>query len=256
MQARWGIAIAALGVLAFSVAALAEVVIQNGKVYPEIPGDPDFRVDEKNPVKNAKATLVRHDEGVSITIDTRDLEPGAYTMWVRVFNAPELCTGGEIRRSFCSRGDDQTPVSDPCVPDGTGLSTCAVFWIGAVIVGPDGEAHVNADIALNDTPGFIILGADVVGTTREGIVDPFGAEFHFVLRSHGPAMVPEGPVFMFPAHPGPPLPTPEEDKDQLLVLGRQLTRVLGACNPFEDPPESGAICFDAQLAIFPPPSRF
>ncbi len=255
MKTGWGIAIAALGVLAFSVAAAAEVVIQQGKVYPEIPGDPDFRVDEKNPVKNAKATLIRRDDGVSITIDTRDLEPGAYTVWVRVFNAPELCTGGEIKHSFCSRGDDIAAVGDPCVGDG-GLSTCAVYWIGAVIVGPDGEAHFNAELALNDTPGFIILGADVVGTDLEGIVDPFGSEFHFVLRSHGPAIVPEGPVFMFPPEPGPPLPTPEEDKAELLLLGRQLTRVLGACNPFEDPPENPLICFDAQLAIFPPPSQF
>lgn len=217
---------------------------ETSRVYASIPDDPLFRV-FNTPVPGANAALRRDNDGIGLTIDSSQLPEGAYTLWLRVFNRPDLCAGGEgVERSLCSRGADIMPVGDPCVPDEDGQSSCSVFWIASFLVGPDGKAHVSARVNKNEWRGFVIVGADVAGTAKQAVWNVLGAEYHAVLRFHGAQALPEGPIFRGDA-------ISAQDQADLLRLGRQITRVSGNCEglPGDAAP---ATCFDAQLAFFPP----
>ena len=246
MKWRFTIAGGLAGLLVLTAALAAAQRIETSRVYAEIPGDPLFRV-FSTPVPGSNATLKRDSNGVDVAIDSSQLPEGAYTLWIRVFNRPDLCTGGEgVEGSLCSRGADIAPSPVPCVPDEQGQSSCSVFWIASFFVGPDGKTHLSARVNKNEWRGFVILGADVAGTAKQALWNLPGAELHFVLRFHGQQALPKGPIF-----PGDPISI--EGEADLFRLGRQITRVSGNCEglPGDLPPET---CFDAQLAFFPPSS--
>jgi hypothetical protein len=180
-------------------------------------------------VQGGRSTLSRTADGACVSIDTRDLAPGAYTMWMRAFNDPDNCPMGEgVGGSQCSRVG--------IGPSGcVGAGTCSVFWIGSGFVGPDGRAHFSACVEKGVTPGYVIIGPD-------GLSEPETAEIHLVLKHHGDA------AFAFD--------NPQENER----LGRQLTRLNGNCegdtgdefDNFDDPDALPNNCVDQQIALYPP----
>jgi hypothetical protein len=233
------------GLLALAVAIpVGAQRAETSRVYASIPDDPLFRV-FNTPVPGSSATLRRDSNGIDLAIDSSQLPEGAYTLWLRVFNRPDLCVGGEgVELSRCSRGADIMPAAEPCVPDEEGQSSCSVFWIASFLVGPDGKTHVSARVNKNEWRGFVILGADVAGTAKQAVWNVFGAEYHAVLRFHGAQALPEAPVFRGEA-------ISAQDEADLFRLGRQITRVGGNCEGLPGDADP-ATCFDAQLAFFPP----
>lgn len=268
----------------------ADGVRQTSSFYYSIPGDPRFRVDQR-PIEDSRAELIRDAHGFDLVFDTRGLtDEHVFTVWLRVFNRPALCRGGEgVESTVCSRGEDippppppnPAPIADPCVPDEDGFSTCSVYWVGALLPGPDGRSHFSARIDRDQWRGFAIVGLDRAreGDGIKGLSNPFGAEVHVVLRDHGPMALPANPPITM-AHPaggarifryGDPETegvdgfVPKATVLSLFRLGRQLTMIAGNCEapPFfsddtglDDRPSApgeGPDCFDLQLAFFAPP---
>lgn len=215
-----------------------------------IPNEPNFRVDPK-PVKRAKAKLVRTADSLELTLNSRDLPSGAYSVWMRAFNRPDLCVGGEdVKGSLCSRWQDVAPNPFPCVGDETGSSSCSVFWVAATMVGEDGKAHVSATLDKSTWPGMVLLGADNMNNDKKGVWNMLGSELHVILRYHGPSAAPQGPFVFINPETGRPNPLSDNEKEAYELLGRQLYRVAGNCNPgFGEAPGN---CEDQQLAVFPP----
>lgn len=217
-------------------------------LYKFIPGDSKFRVDN-HPVTQTNAILVRKNDSLSLNLSSRDLPEGAYTVWMRVFNMPELCVSGEgVEKSQCSRGEDLSPAAIPTIPDASGWSTSSVFWIAGMLVGEDGIAHVSTSIENNQWPGMVLLGTDVLGTDREGVWNPMSAEIHIVLRYHGKAVAAKGPFLFRDPLTGIINDVTEEENDAFITLGRQLNRVLGNCSPVYS--EAAGNCEDLQMAVF------
>ena len=121
-------------------------------------------------VPQAWSRLHRGSDGVCMAIDTRALEPGAYTVWFRVFNEPLSCSHPDPAGASCSRLD---------IEDCQAASTCSVLWVTGGIVGVDGRGHFSACLAENEKPGFVFFG--------DGLTDAPRAEIHVVLKHHGDA---------------------------------------------------------------------
>jgi len=128
--------------------------------------------------------LVRSADGVYMSAHASGLTPGdAVTAWFVFFNKPEHCA------------------TRPCTVADLGNADVQASLVNATgrIVGADGTVDVGAFRATGD------------GTNTEsgpGLTEPFKAEIHLVLRSHGPALV--------------------DDADS---LRQQLTMFLGGCPP-------------------------
>lgn len=101
-----------------------------------------------------RSMLIRSADGVRARITTGGVEAGhAYTVWAVVFNSPENCLGG------CGSDD---------------------------LANPDVEAY-----SLLGAGGLVRTGVATFGVrldAGEELTDPMGAEIHFVVRSHGPAI--------------------------------------------------------------------
>ena len=111
--------------------------------------------------------LVRTKEGVGATLHTFGLVPGnVYTLWVAVFNNPKECATNP-----CTVAD----VPNPDVQ-------AVILWGSGQIAGEDGTADFGAFRAVGDTSGSAGLGT---GTALE---NPFKAQIHLVVRSHGPVI--------------------------------------------------------------------
>ena len=110
--------------------------------------------------------LVRTKEGVGMTLHTFGLVPGnVYTAWWIFFNNPKACIDG------CG-GDD---FDNPDVQ-------AVALWGSGQIAGADGTADFGAFRAVGDLTGL------EPGNGTVGLVNPFKAEIHLVVRSHGPAI--------------------------------------------------------------------
>lgn len=106
----------------------------------------------------AVSKLVRNDHGVSMTIDTIDLLPGAYTNWFVIFNDPSECA------------------QVPCSPaDGPS----SVLFATGNVVDESGEGGFAAHLSVGDTSGALF---------GPGLTDARGAEVHLVVRYHGPTV--------------------------------------------------------------------
>jgi hypothetical protein len=114
----------------------------------------------------AVSDLVRTKHGVSMTIDTSGLEPGAYTNWFVIFNHPENCGGVP-----CGEGD-----LDPSNANGVGSS--ALFATGNV-VDSSGLGGFGAHLSEGNTSGALF---------GPGLLDARAAEVHLVVRYHGPVI--------------------------------------------------------------------
>lgn len=115
--------------------------------------------------------LVRTKNGISFSIGTSGfgIYPGhAQTVWVVVFNFPELCT------DTCGE-DDIFSTPGPPVTE--------IFYGAGNIVGGSGTIHMSGRVGTNDAGHFPGYNGD------PGLLNPLGAEVHLIPRGHGP-MVP------------------------------------------------------------------
>ncbi len=127
-----------------------------------------YRFDNNNEVGSSK--LVRNQNGVSLTLNTSELEPGsAETVWWIVFNNPEECVDG------CN-GED---LSNEAVNGD-------VIYAAGNVVGGNGTANFAAHLNEGDNDGSIFMGG--FGFAGSGLIDAETAEIHLVVRSHGQAI--------------------------------------------------------------------
>ncbi len=114
--------------------------------------------------EGAVSTIIRGDQGATITIHTKNLDPGPHTVWALIWNDPESCVGaGPLN---CA-----PPPFGPDVPDSV------AFGAGG-LVGPSGKGNFGFRLNLGDTSGVI------GGTEQAGLTNPLGAEFHAVIADH------------------------------------------------------------------------
>jgi hypothetical protein len=115
------------------------------------------------------STLVRNDNGLSVTLETSELEPGhVVTLWWIVANEPEGCEEGLPGLSQCGPGDHVA-----------GRGAMSVHHAAGRIVNEGGTARYGAHLRVGDTSRGLF--AD-----EPGLTDARGAEVLLVLKSHGP----------------------------------------------------------------------
>ncbi len=127
-------------------------------------------------VSGASSQLRRDKNGVWFTIATDELDPGAHTVWVVVFNDPDSCHDG------CG-GDDLM----------AGRGNSAAFWSLGAVVGANRTGNFGGYVPEN----FVPAGQDQIlkdNTGGRGIIDAETAEIHLVLRTHGSASEDAGAV--------------------------------------------------------------
>lgn len=130
---------------------------------------PAFKIWDPTDVIGTSA-VVRNDNSVSASITSLELPPGqAFTMWIIVFNNPELCAS-----TPCGAPD----LFDPAVQGD-------FLFGGGHVVGGSGKGTFAGQISLGDISG---TGFNEIGFPElaVGLLDPYGAEVHIVLHSHGP----------------------------------------------------------------------
>lgn len=121
--------------------------------------------------EKGSSTLTRTDGRISYDLSTTGLEPGtANTLWVVIFNRPEYCDGD------C---DD----ADLANPD---VMADVVFGGSGQVVGSSGEATFSGSRKVGDNSGSIL--GEWMDLPENGLMDPRGAEIHFVIRNHGPVI--------------------------------------------------------------------
>jgi hypothetical protein len=117
-----------------------------------------------SPIPGSSAQLVTNDQGASIRVNTSGLPPGhAVTLWWVVLNYPENCVG------ICD-------APDAFPPPGNVNAGASVSYAAGSVVGANGKASFA---------GHLPVGEDAPPWTV-GLLYPRTAEFHFVLRDHGP----------------------------------------------------------------------
>ena len=129
--------------------------------------------DSGTPVPGSQAALVRDPSGVSMTLQTSGLAPGAYTTWWVVFNNPENCSGGTC-------GEDDLPPFG-----GSPTVHASVLFATGHVVSTNGTAGFGAWLGIGDTAGALF---------GPGLLNVYTAEVHNIVRYHGdvlPAFMPE-----------------------------------------------------------------
>jgi hypothetical protein len=123
--------------------------------------------DGVNSVGNAK--LVRNDSGISADLTTTGLPAGqAVTLWAMIFNNPENCT------------------DDPCVaPDDFFTADGDFYFVSGHVVDADGTATFGGRLNVDSLKGS---GLVEFGAPGVALTNPYGAEVHLALHSHGPAL--------------------------------------------------------------------
>jgi hypothetical protein len=110
---------------------------------------------------------MRNDQGATLQVKTSGLTPGhAVTVWWVVFNYPENYSDG-----VCG-GDDAFP------PPGNKAAGASVSFATGHVIGKSGRANFGAHIP---------VGGDAA-PWMFGLLHPRPAEYHFILRDHGPAI--------------------------------------------------------------------
>lgn len=124
------------------------------------------------PVPGSSATLLRNGSGVTMTLQTSGLAPGAYTTWWVVFNHPENCSGGAC-------GEDDLPPFG-----GLPAVQASVLFATGHVVSANGIGNFGARLGIGDTDGALF---------GPGLVNVYTAEIHNIVRYHGdvlPAYMP------------------------------------------------------------------
>lgn len=208
--------------LAFAVPAGAQVV-QSAKVQ-QFQDTQDSIIANPAMIGGSHARLTRRANGVSVTLRTRDLPPGAYTLWWEVYNAPENCVGA------CDFLQD---AFNPA-------THFSVFWAAGGVVGPDGELSVEAETLVGDPPGEPCPAIPFAAPKMQlgcGLLNAYGAQINVIIKTHG---------------------APNANAE---VLYRQVGTIGGACTnppgPINHPVDPDPLfqlfpCYDPQVAVFPP----
>ncbi len=154
------------------------------------------------PIEGSWARLVTNDQGATLQVKTSGLTPGhAVTVWWVVFNNPEGCSDGE-----CG-ADDAFP------PPGNTEAGASVSFAAGHVIGGSGKANFGAHISAGGE----------AQPWPVGLLNPRTAEYHFILRDHGPAI------------PG--------------LVDEQISTAGGGCNNI--PPFTGEYtCVDVQAGRF------
>lgn len=114
-------------------------------------------------VDGAESTFVRTPQGISVTLQTSDLPAGhAFTMWALIFNDPSACGTGGCHEM---NGDLDIPGVQGSVYRVTG--------------------HVVGDVTT--FAGLVKVGDAANAFRGPGLLDPYGAEIHLIVRDHGVA---------------------------------------------------------------------
>ncbi len=170
------------------------------------------------PDSDAIAQLTRNTSGVTMSLHTSNLEPGAaYTTWWVVFNNPTACLFPTGIDGNCGEGDIFLADGSPNFSQWEEAQISVLYAAGHVI-GKNGRANFAASLSENDTTGSLF---------GPGLINAELAEIHIIVRSHGapiPGMVPE----------------------QIHTFGGGCTPATGGTV------EDGNDCADPQFAIFSP----
>lgn len=127
--------------------------------------------DTGNPIGSAQ--VVRTDSGLSATFLAHGLPPGqAVTMWFIVFNNPAACAD-----TPCSIAD---LLFNPAT-EGDFL------WGAGKIIGGSGQGGFGGHLRVGDVSGSGLTEIGFPPESRVGLTNPWGAEVHLALHSHGPA---------------------------------------------------------------------
>jgi len=162
MKARIAILIAALSVALVGGAETALAAGSESGTSPVFAIGPGhtFIAD----IPGASSTLVRTPDGISVTLQTTGLPAGnAVTVWALVFNDPGACGAGGC-------GEMNGDLSVPAVHG-------SVFHVTGHIVGDNGT--FAGRVSVGDAAGAFF---------GPGLLNPYGAEIHLIVRDHGVAL--------------------------------------------------------------------
>ena len=115
------------------------------------------------------STIIREPSGVTINVHT-NIAPGAYTVWLLVWNDPSQCTN--VGATNCL----PPPAGGSDVPDSI------MFGTGQVVPS-SGRGDFAVHLPVGDTDRLIIG-----GTLQTGLTNAVGSEIHVILRHHGDAL--------------------------------------------------------------------
>jgi len=130
-------------------------------------------------VKRAKSTIKRYEDRVDVSINTRELPPGAYTVWMITFDNPEACSDFD-----CGEDDiflDMLTADRRLNWDQIEAAQISVFWVTGGIAGDDGRAYFSKTVDIGNLPGAINLGP----SDGNYFENPQGADIMFQVRYHG-----------------------------------------------------------------------
>jgi hypothetical protein len=174
METKRGVAFVAMAVLIVS----GMLWVQNGLAEPASisEGEELQRFSDGSIVAGSSSTLVRTDKGVTMTIHTSDLVPGAvHTVWWFIYNNPEECA-----EETCADPDFANPA----------VQATTLYATGHVI-GNNGVGNFAAYLAEGDTSGHSVP-PNAPGDVVFWLVDARKAQIQLGVRSHGqpiPGMV-------------------------------------------------------------------
>lgn len=115
------------------------------------------------------SALVRNDNGVSVDVETSELEPGhVATLWLIVANDPDDCEQGFPGLSRCGPGDHLA-----------GRGQMSVHYAAGRVVADDGTARYGAHLRVGDT-------SQALFEEEPGLLDSRRAEVIAVIKTHGP----------------------------------------------------------------------
>ena len=118
---------------------------------------------------DGESRVTRTKNGANFRFTTSGLEPGhAYTLWMVVWNAPENCVDG------C---DGMDLFTEAALPD--------MLYGAGTVVGGSGKATFSGRISVADASGSVQA---PLGLAANGLMDPYDAEIHFIVKDHGPKL--------------------------------------------------------------------
>ena len=122
----------------------------------------------EGPVEGASASVVRNDNGASVSFKARELNPDhVYTLWFVVVNSPENCAA--YPEGPCGAGPDVLGNTDGVQAD--------VTYVDGIVAGGSGKGTLSGHVSEGDLPNAWF------GNRFE---DARAAEIHLVVNDHGP----------------------------------------------------------------------
>jgi hypothetical protein len=150
----------ARGAVLLAVALTVLLAVPAQAAPPDRSSGPMYVFGDEAEIDSTNSTLNRRDNGVSMNIRTRDLDPGhTYTVWWVIFNNPDACVGA------CSGDDLENDEAGP-----------AMGYAAGNVVGNSGRSGFGSSLKVDDGTGFAF----------GMLTNPRGAEIHLVVRDHGP----------------------------------------------------------------------